>query len=322
MPEGHSVHRIAAQFRRHFVGKRVAVTSPQGRFGDCVLLDGHTITDAYAVGKHLFVAFDSGDALHVHLGIYGAWDFAGNVALDDTAASAGGRMGQTSGRGTVVGAHEESLSSIGAPRRTRLRMGESESASDAGTFPPEPIGQVRVRILADDAVADLRGPTVCEVLSPTGVERVRNDLGPDPLVDKGGEARFIERCRSTSTPIGRALMNQKIVAGIGNVYRAEMLFRARLSPFAVTKTLPDETLRELWRDWVKLLGIGVKTGQMLTIDGMSAAQKRAALANRDDRHWVYRRAGEPCRECGTNIVMEMMEARKLYFCPQCQGVSA
>jgi formamidopyrimidine-DNA glycosylase len=322
MPEGHSVHRIAAQFRRHFVGKRVAVTSPQGRFGDCVLLDGHTITDAYAVGKHLFVVFNSGDSLHVHLGIYGAWDFAGNVALDDTAASAGGRMGQTSGRGTVVGAHEESLSSIGAPRRTRLRMGESESASDAGTFPPEPIGQVRVRILADDAVADLRGPTVCEVLSPIGVERVRNDLGPDPLVDKKGEERFVERCRSTSTPIGRALMNQKIVAGIGNVYRAEMLFRARLSPFAVTKTLPDETLRELWRDWVKLLGIGVKTGQMLTMDRMSAAQRRAALANRDDRHWVYRRAGEPCRECGTNIVMEMMEARKLYFCPQCQGVSA
>lgn len=116
-------------------------------------------------------------------------------------------------------------------------------------------------------------------------------------------------------------MNQKIVAGIGNVYRAEMLFRARLSPFAVTKNLPDETLRELWRDWVKLLKIGVTTGQMLTMDGMTAGQKRAALANRDDRHWVYRRAGDPCRVCGTTIVVEMMEARKLYFCPQCQGVT-
>ncbi|MFM6967864.1 MAG: Fpg/Nei family DNA glycosylase [Microbacteriaceae bacterium] len=322
MPEGHSVHRIAAQFRRHFVGKRAAVSSPQGRFGDCVVLDGHTITNAYAVGKHLFITFDSGDSLHVHLGIYGAWDFAGDVALDDTAASAGGRMGQTAGRGTVVGAHEESLASIGAPRRTRLRMGESERSSEQpASFPPEPIGQVRVRILTVDTVADLRGPTVCEVLSPTGVDRVQNDLGPDPLVDKRGEERFIERCRSTSTPIGRALMNQKIVAGIGNVYRAEMLFRARLSPFAVTKNLPDDTLRELWSDWVKLLGVGVKTGQMLTMDGMTASQKRAALANRDDRHWVYRRAGEPCRVCGTHIVMEMMEARKLYFCPQCQGVS-
>lgn len=321
MPEGHSVHRIAAQFQRHFAGKRVRVTSPQGRFGDCVLLDGHLVTNAYAVGKHLFIEFDTGDSLHVHLGIYGAWDFAGNVALDDTAASAGGRMGQTAGRGTVVGAHEDSLASIGAPRRTRLRMGESEQHGGSPVeFPPEPIGQVRVRILADDAVADLRGPTVCEVLSTVGVDRVRNDLGPDPLVDKGGEARFLERCRSTSTPIGRALMNQKIVAGIGNVYRAEMLFRARLSPFATTKSLPEETLMELWRDWVKLLGIGVKTGQMLTMDGMTAAQKRAALANRDDRHWVYKRNGEPCRVCGTTIRMEMMEARKLYFCPQCQGV--
>jgi len=322
MPEGHSVHRVAAQFRRNFVGKHVTVTSPQGRFGDCALLDGHTVIDAYAVGKHLFLTFDSGDALHVHLGIYGAWDFAGHVELDDTAASARGRMGQTSGRGTVVGAHEDSLASIGAPRRTRLRMGESEQGGESPVdFPPAPIGQVRARILAGDVVADLRGPTVCEVLAPSGVTRVRSVLGPDPLVDKKGGDRFVERCRATATPIGRALMNQKIIAGIGNVYRAEMLFRARLSPFAVTKTLPEETLRELWRDWVTLLGIGVKTGQMMTMDGLTPGQKRAALANREDRHWVYRRAGEPCRVCATPIVMEMMEARKLYFCPQCQGVS-
>lgn len=321
MPEGHSVHRIAGQFRRNFVGKKVAVTSPQGRFGDCVLVDGQTVTDAYAVGKHLFVTFNSGNSLHVHLGIYGAWDFAGSIDLDDTAASAGGRMGQTNGRGTVVGSHEDSLASIGAPRRTRLRMGEREATVGSDTFPPDPIGQVRARILAADVVADLRGPTVCEILDDAGVRRVRTELGPDPLVDKRGEERFIERCRATSTSIGRALMNQKIVAGIGNVYRSEILFRAKLSPFAETKTLPEDTLRNLWRDWVMLLRIGVKTGQMLTMDGMTPRQRRAALANRDHRHWVYRRTGEPCRVCGTAIVMEMMEARKLYFCPQCQGVS-
>ena len=322
MPEGHSVHRIAAQFRQHFVGHTATVTSPQGRFGDCVVLDGHRITDAYAVGKHLFVAFDSGDSLHVHLGIYGAWDFAGNVELDTSALSSNGRMGQTNMRGTVVGEHEASLASIGAPRRTRLRMGESEQHGGTPVdFPPEPVGQVRVRLLTSDAVADLRGPTVCEVLSPDGVERVRGELGPDPLVDKRGEQRFIDRCRKTSTPIGRALMNQKIVAGIGNVYRAEMLFRAKLSPFTPANTLPDGTLRELWRDWVRLLAIGVKTGQMMTMDGLTSGQKRSALANRADRHWVYHRTGEPCRICSTPIRMEMMEARKLYFCPTCQGVS-
>lgn len=322
MPEGHSVHRIAAQFRQHFVGQRATISSPQGRFGDCVLLDGRVITDAYAVGKHLFVAFDSGDSLHVHLGIYGAWDFAGNVELDSTALASSGRIGQTNMRGTVVGEHEASLASIGAPRRTRLRMGESEQHGGTPVeFPPEPIGQVRVRILTADAVADLRGPTVCEVLSPAGVDRVRGELGPDPLVGKGGEEQFLARCSKTSTPIGRALMNQKIIAGIGNVYRAEMLFRAKLSPFIPANTLPEETLRELWRDWVKLLAIGVKTGQMMTMDGLTAGKKRAALANRTDRHWVYHRTGEPCRICSTPIRMEMMEARKLYFCPTCQGVS-
>jgi endonuclease-8 len=221
MPEGHSVHRIARQFDRNFVGRLCQVSSPQGRFGDARLIDGHVITRSYAVGKHLFLEFDTGDSLHVHLGIYGAWDFAGAVQSDDTVSSAGGRMGQTAGRGTVVGAHEDSLASIGAPRRTRLRMGERDSVGvELDDFPPEPIGQVRVRILTADAVADLRGPTVCEVVSPARVAQVRDDLGPDPLVDRKGEDRFLARVKRTGTPIGRALMNQKIVAGIGNVYRA------------------------------------------------------------------------------------------------------
>lgn len=323
MPEGHSVHRIARQFDRHFVGTPLAVSSPQGRFGDARLIDGAVLTRSYAIGKHLFLEFDNALTLHVHLGIYGAWDFAGNVALDDTVASASGRMGQTNGRGTVVGAHEESLASIGAPRRTRLRMGEREQhAGSPVEFPPDPVGQVRARLLSADAVADLRGPTVCEVIDADRVAAIRDDLGPDPLVDRDGETRFAVRIARTGTPIGRALMNQKIVAGIGNVYRAEMLFRARLSPYLPANALPAETVHALWSDWVKLLRIGVDTGQMLTMDGMTAAQRRAALASRDDRHWVYRRAGEPCRVCGTAIVMDIMEARKLYFCPTCQGVTA
>ena len=199
-------------------------------------------------------------------------------------------------------------------------MGERDIVGIAtDVFPPDPVGQVRVRILTSEAVADLRGPTVCEVVSAARVAEILDDLGPDPLVDKNGEERFLVRVKRTATPIGRALMNQKIVAGIGNVYRAEMLFRARLSPYIPANSLPDETLRALWTDWVGLLKIGVKTGQMLTMDGLTPNRKRAALANRADRHWVYRRAGEPCRICGTPIVLDIMEARKLYFCPNCQG---
>lgn len=333
MPEGHSVHRIARQFALHFVGNQVAVSSPQGRFAaGAERIDGLRMLSAKAVGKQMFLEFEHDRWLRVHLGLYGAWDFAGNFTADATTASAAGRMGQTNQHGTVVegtvvagtvvGEHEDSLASIGAPRRTRLRMSEQEKASDeVSDFPPEPIGAVRVRLLTDTTCADLRGPTACEVLTPDEVQVVLNKLGPDPLVDDAGEAeeRFVATVRKKQTAIGLLLMDQSVVSGIGNVYRAEILFRARLDPHTPGKLIPVELLRELWRDWAKLLEIGVRTGQMMTMEGLTSDEYTAALANRADRHWVYHREGLPCRVCGTNIVMELAANRKLYWCPNCQA---
>ena len=322
MPEGHSVHRIARQFARHFVGRRITVSSPQGRFAaGAAQLDGHTMVLAQAVGKQLFLEFDHGLWLRVHLGIYGAWDFSGTVTADATMASANGRIGQTNQRGTVVGEFEDSLASIGAPRRTRLRMAEQEREDALADFPPEPIGAVRVRLLTDETCADLRGPTACEVLEADEVQAVIAKLGPDPLVDKGRKAedRFTEVVRRKPTPIALLLMDQSVVSGIGNVYRAEMLFRARLNPHTPGRDLPEEVVRALWKDWVKLLRIGVDTGQMLTMDGLRGAAQQRALASRADRHWVYHRTGLPCRVCGTSIVMEELGGRKLYWCPVCQA---
>ena len=322
MPEGHSVHRIARQFARHFVGRRITASSPQGRFAaGAAQLDGHTMVLAQAVGKQLFLEFDHGLWLRVHLGIYGAWDFSGTVTADATMASANGRIGQTNQRGTVVGEFEDSLASIGAPRRTRLRMAEQEREDALADFPPEPIGAVRVRLLTDETCADLRGPTACEVLEADEVQAVIAKLGPDPLVDKGRKAedRFTEVVRRKPTPIALLLMDQSVVSGIGNVYRAEMLFRARLNPHTPGRDLPEEVVRALWKDWVKLLRIGVDTGQMLTMDGLRGAAQQRALASRADRHWVYHRTGLPCRVCGTSIVMEELGGRKLYWCPVCQA---
>ncbi|MEV8253716.1 DNA-formamidopyrimidine glycosylase family protein [Rhodoglobus sp. NPDC076762] len=323
MPEGHSVHRIARQFALHFVGKTVAVSSPQGRFAaGAERIDGLRMLSAKAVGKQMFLEFEHDRWLRVHLGLYGAWDFAGNFTADATTASAAGRMGQTNQHGTVVGEHEDSLASIGAPRRTRLRMSEQEKATDmVSEFPPEPIGAVRVRLLTDTTCADLRGPTACEVLTPDEVQVALNNLGPDPLVDDNGEAeeRFVATVRKKQTAIGILLMDQSVVSGIGNVYRAEILFRARLDPHIPGKLIPEELLRELWRDWAHLLEIGVRTGQMMTMDGLTGDDYTAALASRDDRHWVYHREGLPCRVCGTNIAMELASARKLYWCPSCQA---
>ncbi|WP_105565310.1 Fpg/Nei family DNA glycosylase [Microbacterium halophytorum] len=331
MPEGHSVHRIARQFARNFVGRTVAVSSPQGRFADgAAVLDGRELVSAKAVGKQMFLEF-SGDAwLRVHLGLYGAWDFAGEIEVDPTIASANGRMGQTNQRGTDIGdavyddAGENSLASIGAPRRARghVRMSEQTKGIDDEVieWPPPVVGQVRARLMTDATCADLRGPTACAVETPEQVAAVIDRLGPDPLVGDpaDNERRFVAAVRRRGVAIGQLLMDQAVVSGIGNVYRAEMLFRARLDPHAPGRAVQEETLRALWHDWERLLRIGVETGQMMTMDGLTGDAWRRAMASRDDRHWVYHRAGLPCRVCGTEIVLEEMQARKLYWCPGCQ----
>lgn len=338
MPEGHSVHRIARQFDRNFVGRTVGASSPQGRFAQgAAVLDGRTATKAQAVGKQMFLEFDEDVWLRVHLGLYGAWDFAGDILVDPTIASANGRMGQTNQRGTDLpdgavfdDAGENSLTSIGAPRRARVhvRMSEQTKGLDdpdgmeraEAEWPPPVVGQVRLRLLTADACADLRGPTACAVQTPDEIAAVIAKLGPDPLVGDvaEGEERFTAAVRRRGVAIGQLLMDQSVVSGIGNVYRAEMLFRARLDPHTPGKAIPEELVRGLWRDWVGLLRIGVETGQMMTMDGLEGDAWRRAMASRDDRHWVYHRAGLPCRVCGTEIVLEEMQARKLYWCPTCQ----
>ena len=319
MPEGHSVHRIARQFEANYAGRSVSVSSPQGRFADgAAVLDGRRMLRTFAVGKQMFSEFEGDRWLRVHLGIYGAWDFSGEVSTTL------GQTGEYSRRTPDVhiddSRGETSLHSIGAPRRTRLRMAESEQEQLLETWPPEPVGQVRVRLLTDATCADLRGPTACEVLDPSQVDAQLAKLGPDPLVDRGAaaERRFVDRVLAKRTPIGILLMDQSVVAGIGNVYRAELLYRAGISPHRPGNSLTADEVSALWRDWTKLLKIGVEVGQMMTIDGLRGARKEAALRNREDRHWVYGRAGEPCRRCGTPIALEEMQARKLYWCPGCQ----
>ncbi|MDP3950842.1 Fpg/Nei family DNA glycosylase [Microbacterium sp.] len=338
MPEGHSVHRIARQFERNFVGKQLRASSPQGRFAEgAAVLDGREAVSVKAVGKQMFLETEGDVWLRVHLGLYGAWDFAGEILIDPTIASANGRMGQTNQRGTDLdsptldaapildSAGENSLASIGAPRRARVHVRMSEQtkglADEGLEWPPPIVGQVRLRLMTDITVADLRGPTACQLQTPDEMLASVAKLGPDPLVGDpaANEERFVQAVRKKSTPIALLLMDQSVVSGIGNVYRAEMLYRARLNPHTPGRDVPEEIARQLWQDWVRLLSIGVETGQMMTMDDLSPSDYRAAMASRDDRHWVYHRAGLPCRVCGTEIALEELGARKLYWCPRCQA---
>ena len=177
-------------------------------------------------------------------------------------------------------------------------------------------GQVRARFYTNEDLADLRGPTVCEVIDTKSVRLVEKRLGPDPTnpdPKKIQQARFIDRVISSKSPIGILLMNQDVISGIGNVYRAEILFRAGISPHRRGDELSREQIVELWVDSVKLMKIGVATGFMITREDKLKARTKKA-----DRNYVYKREGEACVRCSGVIAIELMATRKLYWCPGCQ----
>lgn len=179
-----------------------------------------------------------------------------------------------------------------------------------------PWGQVRVRFQSPTHVADLRGPTACEVLDQEDVAAVVSKLGPDPLRPDPNETerlRFIERVLKSKTSIGLLLMNQSVISGIGNVYRAEILFRQGINPHKSGSGLSPDEISSIWSDAVKLLAFGVKKGIMVTRDELLGKSPKF-----EDRYFVYKRNGLPCRVCGKKVVLEEMGSRKLYFCPSCQ----
>jgi endonuclease-8 len=198
-----------------------------------------------------------------------------------------------------------------------------------GTFtggagvPPAPRGALRMRWVGQGpdgagVWTDLRGATACEVLAPPAVERLLARLGPDPLrrgADGGAAYARIARSR---TAIGALLMDQSVLAGVGNVYRAELLFRHRISPFRPGREVDAGTWTALWADLAGLMRAGVRMGRIVTTLPEHRT-RRSGAAQRADAHYVYRRTGMPCRVCATEVRTQVMVGRNLYWCPLCQA---
>ncbi len=276
------MHRLAGAFRARFVGKTVEASSPQGRFAEgAVLLDGRVLQATEAHGKQMFLMFSEELWLRVHLGLYGMWRFAG-----------------------------PGLAGFG-------RRAARVVADEPGVFPPEPRGLVRLRLLTRRNVADLSGPTACMVLSPAEKAVAMRRLGEDPLRDDADPARAFAKIQASRSAIGLLLMRQDIVAGIGNIYRAEILFRARVDPHRPGREISDAVWDALWTDLAALLRDGVETGRIVTTE--PADRERASgKVRRDDASYVAHRAGRPCRVCGTPVLAEPMAGRTLYWCVTCQ----
>lgn len=262
MPEGHTIHRIAVEHEARFVGRPVAVSSPQGRFADALRLDGRELRDVEAYGKHLLYQFAGRRFVHVHLGLFGRMTTAPEPA---------------------------------PPARATTRM----------------------RLSADGWYADLVGPTRCQLLDGDQRTRLVARLGPDPLRDDADPTAAWVRISRSPQPVAALLMDQQVVAGIGNVYRAEVLFRAGLDPYRPGVEVEPEQWEGIWADARRLMRSGVRSGRILTTDAADRP-RRSGRVPAEDAHYVYRRTGRACRRCGTPVRSAELAGRTLYWCPTCQ----
>jgi endonuclease-8 len=261
MPEGHTIHRLAKDQRRDLGRRVVRAWSPQGRFAEgAARIDGAVLRSVEAAGKHLFHTYETGDVLHVHLGLIGKF---------------------------------------------------TRRASP----PPLPVGEVRLRLEGEGAAWDLSGPAICELVDPAAKAARIARLGPDPLRRDADPERFVRRVRKSSAPIGTLLLDQSVIAGVGNVYRAEVLWVLGIHPARPGHTIGEDDLRSMWTWLTEQLRVGVRRNRIVTVD---PAELRTTIAGvkRGEGVAIYHQ--EVCRRCGGPIATLDVAKRRIEACPACQ----
>ncbi|MDP3894893.1 Fpg/Nei family DNA glycosylase [Nocardioides sp.] len=191
---------------------------------------------------------------------------------------------------------------------------------------PAPVGQVRLRLSTSSTTdgrwyADLRGATQCDLVTLDQRDAVVARLGPDPLRPDADPERAWQRISRSNRPIGDLLMDQAVIAGVGNVYRAEVLFRHRMHPLRPGRTLRRGQFRALWDDLVTLMAAGVRVNRIDTVRPEHTPEAMGRPPRRDDHGgevYVYRRNGQPCLVCGAGVRTEVLLGRNLFWCPRCQ----
>ncbi len=262
MPEGHTIHRLARDHRRDLVGRPVEATSAQARFAEGAgRLDGQVLVATEAWGKHLFHTYESGEVLHVHLGLIGKWF-----------------------------------------RRT-------------GEPLPTPVPTTRLRLDGDDVAWDLIGPMTCRVVSPSERDALVATLGPDPLRRDADPERMWAKLQRSSKPIGLLLMEQDVVAGIGNVYRSEILNIVGIDPRRPGREVTRDEFEAIWSEAVRQLRLGVKRNRIVTMDPEHLPRPLSRL-QRGEGRYAYKQ--ETCGRCHTVLDVYPLAGRTTWSCSTCQ----
>jgi endonuclease-8 len=169
--------------------------------------------------------------------------------------------------------------------------------------PAPPVGLVRVRLEGPTATWDLSGPTVCRVINPAEMERVISTLGPDPLRRGADRDRFVEAVQRSPKPIGALLLDQSVLAGIGNVFRAEVLFVHGIHPSTPGVSLDRTRIEAIWDTLARWLRDGVRRNRIVTNTPAEPLH-------------VYHH--DVCGVCGTPLIALEVGGRRIDVCPMCQ----
>jgi endonuclease-8 len=183
-------------------------------------------------------------------------------------------------------------------------------------LPPEK-GALRLRISTKTDWIELRGGTDTSVFTDAKWQLLLKRLGPDPLIPGSDPKPAFEKISKRNTSIGALLMDQSVFAGIGNIYRAELLYRARIHPLRPGKDVEPAALKSIWKDAQRLMSEGVKDTRYVTTLAKDRPHPRGAVRE-DEERYVYRRHGKPCFVCGTKIERAELATRTVYWCPACQ----
>ena len=314
MPEGNEIHRWAERHAAAFGGKKMHVESPNGRTLGTERLEGRKLERVMAKGKHLGYVFGRDRILHVHLGRYGDWT-EGQMPLAEVKGVLRLRM----------------WSSPTDAQRARRRRAPSLLPSARHAWYSNDDG--RNPTAAEDVDwLELRGASDCSVWTDAQWAALMERLGPDPLGSDGAgpdgsggpdgpddPGPAFERIARVKTPIGVVLMQQDVIAGIGNIYRAELLFRERLSPFVEGRAVPLKRLKAMWKDAIPLMKAGMVDRRIVTTKAKDRPLKKTGSPLKEEVHYVYRRAGKACFVCGTKVMKRDVAGRTLYWCPVCQA---
>jgi len=200
--------------------------------------------------------------------------------------------------------------------RTHMRMHGSWHIYRPGERWQRPRHELRILIETQPYVAVAFAVPVAEFV-PAGTiehEGVVAELGPDLLSDTFDTTEACARLAARpDTAIADALLDQRALAGIGNVFKSEALFAARVSPFAPVASLAPEQL-------ARIVTTAVRQMRANVADTAAAGRTTTNRLDPSARLWVYGRGGQPCRRCGTPIqrAKQGPDARSTYWCERCQ----